>query len=53
MLCDVPLEYLLQVTHRNGEPGSAVSTAFWDAEPGQPHKVAGAGLFFGGMGQML
>jgi len=50
---DIPVEYLLQVTHRNGEPGSAVLTVFWDAEPDGPHEVAGAELFFDDTDKMM
>jgi hypothetical protein len=50
---DLPIEYLLQITHRDGEAGTAVLTVFWDAEPDGPHEVAGAELFFHDMDRMV
>jgi hypothetical protein len=49
---DIPVEYLLQVTHRFDKPGHVVLTVFWDAEPDGPHEVAGAEMFFDDMDQM-
>jgi hypothetical protein len=50
---DIPVEHLLQVTHRYGEAGSAALTVFWDAEADGPHQVAGVELFFDGMDRMM
>lgn len=50
---DLPIEYLLQVTHRNEEPGSGVLAIFWNAEPDGPHEIAGAELHFDDLDQMI